>query len=72
MKKDFQNPLKQKLIDFRSGNISLFEVLDFLYSLDPRIEKKLLKLQKKNTEDLYESIAKSESKKMRKRVLGRV
>ena len=72
MKKDFQNPLKEKLIDFRTGNISLHEVLDFLYSLDPRIEKKLLKLQKKNLEDLYESIAKSESKKMRRRVLGRL
>ena len=51
MIEEFRNPLKQKLIDFRCHDISMHEILDYIYTLEPRIEKKLLSLQKKNTKE---------------------
>ena len=65
----FRNPLKQKLIDFRTNNLSLHEILDYIYELEPRIEKKLLSLQKKNTKDWNARRKKSESEQRRRRVL---
>ena len=65
----FRNPLKQKLIDFRTNNLTLYEIIDYIYELEPRIEKKLLSLQKKNTKDWNARRKKSESEKRRRRIL---
>lgn len=52
----FQNPLKEKLNDYRGHLLTLDEILDYIYSIDPKFKKKMLDLQneklqrdKKNT-----------------------
>lgn len=41
----FGNPLKNKLSDFRGHFITLDEMLEYIYSIDPKFEKKVLRLQ---------------------------
>lgn len=41
----FRNPLKEKLNDYRVHLLSLDEILEFIYSIDPEFEKKVLSLQ---------------------------
>ena len=52
----FGNPLKEKLNDYRGHLLTLDEILDYIYSIDPKFKKKMLDLQneklqrdKKNT-----------------------
>jgi len=52
----FQNPLKEKLNDYRGHLLTLDEILDYIYSIDPKFKNKILSLQneklqrnKKNT-----------------------
>ena len=44
---NFLCPLKQKLDDYRNQIVTLNEMLDFLYGIDPNLEKKVVRLQKK-------------------------
>jgi hypothetical protein len=64
----FLCPLKQKLDDFRSNYISLDDMLEFLYSIDNKYEKKVVALQKKyKVQKLKEyEIHNTEIKKWRK------
>jgi len=48
---NFLCPLKQKLDDYRNGETTLNEMLDFLYGIDPNLEKKVVRLQKKFKKD---------------------
>ena len=41
----FKNPLKEKLNDYRCLMLTLDEILEFIYSIDPKFEKKMLALQ---------------------------
>ena len=41
----FQNPLKEKLNDYRGHLLTLDEILDYIYSIDPKFKKKMLDLQ---------------------------
>ena len=47
----FLCPLKQKLDDYRSGYITLNQMLDFLYYIDNRFEKKVVELQKEYSKE---------------------
>ena len=55
----FGNPLKEKLNDYRAHLLTLDEILEFIYSIDPKFEKKTLRLQNDRRKEL-------ESKKGRK------
>lgn len=41
----FGNPLKEKLNDYRAHMITLDEMLQFIYSIDGKFEKKVISLQ---------------------------
>lgn len=45
----FYNPLKEKLNEYRCHNITLDEMITYIYKLNPNIKKKVLSMQNEYT-----------------------
>tara|TARA_R110000787_G_scaffold169107_6_gene281842 strand:+ start:1312 stop:1485 length:174 start_codon:yes stop_codon:yes gene_type:complete len=45
----FYNPLKEKLNEYRCHNITLDEMVSYIYKLNPNIKKKVLSMQNEYT-----------------------
>jgi len=51
--KTFLCPLKQTLDDFRIGDITLDEMLEYLYEIDSGFKKKVVRLQKEYSKEKH-------------------